>query len=222
MCQTSVNRHFSATGSPITNSFSSSLYCYTFCSAIHIFLQISSPWCSQIVRFYLNLFRSQLSQFVSSEDMDEIKRQAAAAAISAASAASVTSVNETNKTGVLRATAASNSAEHVQRASSSPRLVDQQTDGSPSQTNLSRSGSCASVVELTLATRSPCTPETLGNTASPAGSQEEVELSCNTLNTIANGNKIQAKVKYHSHCALVLSIISISSLDLCHACYPIS
>lgn len=152
--------------------------------------------------------KSQLSQFVSSEDMDEIKRQAAAAAISAASAASVASVNETNKTGVLRATGAINSTEHVQRASSSPRLMDQQTDGSPSQTNLSRSGSCASVVELTLATRSPCTPEALGNTASPAESQEEVELSCDTLNTIANGNKIQVKSSSDSN---LLSDVNASS-----------
>ncbi|THD21942.1 PolyA polymerase [Fasciola hepatica] len=139
--------------------------------------------------------KSQLSQFVSAEDMEEIKRQAAAAAVSAASAAS----NETNKIGVLRATNAVSSIDQIQHSSGSPRSTDQHTasfiDGSPSPASLSRSESCASVIELTLAAPSPCTPETLTTaTTSPVRSQEEEDLSCSTSNTVTtNGNEVHAK-----------------------------
>ncbi|VDP91177.1 unnamed protein product [Echinostoma caproni] len=141
--------------------------------------------------------KSQLSQFVSPEDMDEIKRQAAAAAISAASSASTATTHESNKTGACRTPLNATSVDQNPHTANSPRSVDHtpnSIDGSASPATLSRSGSCASMVEVNLVVPSPSTPNAVASNASPDLHKESQDLSLSTSIPVSNGTKVPIEV----------------------------
>ncbi|KAF5403827.1 Nucleotidyl transferase domain and Poly(A) polymerase [Paragonimus heterotremus] len=92
--------------------------------------------------------KSQLSQFVSAEDMEEIKRQAAAAAISA-------SANKASDP-IKASPRLLNSSDQSDNLSSPASLTDLFSGGA-SPASLQRTGSCASMVDVTLKTNSPAT-----------------------------------------------------------------
>ncbi|KAF6776119.1 hypothetical protein AHF37_04535 [Paragonimus kellicotti] len=92
--------------------------------------------------------KSQLSQFVSTEDMEEIKRQAAAAAISA-------SANKASDP-IKASPRLLNSSDQSDNLSSPASLTDLFSGGA-SPASLQRTSSCASMVDITLKTNSPAT-----------------------------------------------------------------